>query len=351
MVSLTPGAGAMFGFGALGELLTRRMGYAPDGRRAFTTWAVLAIGRPWLASRIGGRLERLRPIDDPRLHAFALEGLCVVRLALGRWDGALLPMLDECVAKCRRARCVRQEMEARSLAAKLCFYTGRLREAGARFGELLELSAQRTGAAWNAWGPLGLVEVGLCLGEPAKALQTLFEQGSRAMTEVENTDAGYTVRRLGLAARLAWRRDDRAAAREAVLAGVAATQRMAYCGFWAHEGFAGLGDTLLALRRDERAAGAGSTPLELAWSPLDAALRKHVRHFPPGAALLLRLRGERARDDGRRDAASQLERAIEFAERQGFPVEAARAVEARAAIDGASRWQDRAARLWREMDA
>ena len=172
------------------------------------------------------------------------------------------------------------------------------------------------------------------------------------MTEMEDVDAAYTLNRQALAARLAWRRGDVHASREAVLAGCAAAARLRHCGFWAHVGYAGLGDTLLALRRHERERGGAVPPLDQAWAMLRPALAAHVRRFPPARALQARLSGEWARDEGRlAEAESTLLRAITLAERQGMRVELARACEVLAGVRRDQSWKERADRLWRDMRA
>lgn len=117
------------------------------------------------------------------------------------------------------------------------------------------------------------------------------------MIEMEDVDAAYTLRRQALAARLAWRLGDVDVSPEAVLAGCAAAARLRHCGFRAHEGYAGLGDTLLALRRHERERGGAVPPLDQAWSRLQPALAAHVRALTTGVraagALARRVGGRR----------------------------------------------------------
>jgi len=158
--------------------------------------------------------------------------------------------------------------------------------------------------------PIGQAEVGLCLGTPVATLKPLIDRAAHAMTELEMLDAAYTLRRLGLAAQLAWRAGDTASAREAVLAGCAAAARLRYCGFWAHEGFAGLALVAAALRRAERAAGARATSLDAPWLELQAAIARHARRFPPARTLHLLVRSQPAAARGRAALARpQLERA------------------------------------------
>lgn len=303
----------------------------------------------WLLGRTRGR----PPVaEDPLQEAFSVEGECATRIALGDWSGVEEPL--------RRATALfeahgdhRHAMECLSLAAKLCFYQGRLREAFDRFGACTERSLRRPGGAWRAWGPFGQAESALCLGSlPLESLQQLADTASHWLTEMENIDAAYALRRFGLTARLALRTGDLDRAREAVLVGAAAADRARECGFWAHEGFAGLGEALLSLRRHERETGGALPPLDAAWSRLEPALARHARRFPAGAAMRTRLLGQWHFDQGdAADAASQLRLAVTQAERQGLRVELARACEALAAVECDMGWSQRAARLWEAMGA
>jgi hypothetical protein len=276
----------------------------------------------------------------------------VLCLALGQWSG-LPTTLDEVADQWLAVRNLRHEVGLRSLGAKLALYQGRLVDSFDRFAAISELSLRRSGESWSAWGPVGQAEAALELGRlDDAALQRLFERAARVMTEMEDVDAAYTLRRQALAARLAWRRGDVDVSREAVLAGCAAAGRLRHCGFWAHEGYAGLGDTLLALRRHERERGGAVTPLDQAWSLLQPALAAHVRRFPPACTLQARLRGEWARDEGRlAEAESALHRAIMLAERQGIRLELARACEVLASVRCDAASQERAERLWHDMRA
>lgn len=336
----------------LGDLLARRLGRDAEVRALFSSWGLLTFGHPRSAAWMLRRGARAGShTKDPRMASFMRGGLCAMRIALGRWAGTAAD-IDAAADAARALRAGRLEMELRSLGAKLAFYEGRLDEALTRFAELSELSLRRPGEAWRAWGPIGQAETALCLGRLDDAtLQRLLERATRVTTAMEDYDAAYTLRRLGLAARLAWRRGDAESAREAVLAGCAAAARLRHCGFWAHEGYAGLGDTLLALRRHERQAGGALPPLDAAWAGLEPALACHVRRFPAGAALATRLAGERRLDDGEAGSAALLQRAVAQAERQGLRVELARACEALARAPGGGRWGERAGRLWQEMGA
>jgi tetratricopeptide (TPR) repeat protein len=339
---------------AMADATARRLGRYADLRHVSAAWGLLTFGHPTLARLQLRRACRVhRPGEaDLRLDAFTREGLAVLHLGLGQWSG-LPATLDEVADHWLALRNLRHEVGLRSLGAKLALYQGRLVDAFERFAAISELSLRRSGESWSAWGPMGQAEAALYVGQlDNAALQRLFERAARVMTEMEDVDAAYTLRRQALAARLAWRRGDVHASREAVLAGCAAAARLRHCGFWAHEGYAGLGDTLLALRRHERERGGAVPPLDRAWAQLQPALAAHVRRFPPARALQARLRGEWARDEGRlAEAESALLRAIEWAERQGMGVELARACEVVAAVRRDASSQERAERLWRDMRA
>jgi hypothetical protein len=275
----------------------------------------------------------------------------VARFGLGLWDG----LVDEFEALAERVARIAQGgqyIETKALVAKLLLYEGRLAEAWVRFADLSELALRRPGESWRVWGPMGQAEVGLCLGTlPEAELHRLYERAAAAMSAMENTDAAYTLRRLGLAARLAWRRGDLAAAGAAVETGIAAAARM-QAPWWAQEGIAGLGDVLLALWRRERDSGGAPGPLAALWPTYERALRSHVRRFPPGVVTLQRLRGERALLDGKRSQGlARLRRAVEMGERQGLRVELARARDALAAAEPGSDAASRAAALWNELRA
>ena len=339
---------------AMADVLARRLGRYADLRHVSAAWGLLTFGCPSLARLQQRRACRAhRPGEaDSRMDAFTREGQAVLRVALGQWSG-LPARLDEVADHWLAMRNLRHEVGLRSLGAKLALYQGRLLDSFDRFATISELSLRRSGESWSAWGPVGQAEVALYLGQlDNAALQRLFDRAARVMTEMEDVDAAYTLRRQALAARLAWRRGDIHASREAVLAGCAAAARLRHCGFWAHEGYAGLGDTLLALRRHERERGGAVPPLDQAWTLLQPALAAHVRRFPPARTLQARLRGEWARDEGRlAEAESALLRAIVLAERQGMRVELARACEVLAVVRRDTSSQERAERLWRDMRA
>lgn len=345
------------------NLLTTLVAYRGAGRTQQDAVRVMsAYGSLMFAGAGPGRfllhLTRHRqPVaEDPLQQAFCVEGECATRIALGEWAG-----LPERLLQARevfdRHGDHRHWFECLSLPAKLAFYQGRLHEAYAGFAECTEHSLRRPGGVWRAWGPFGQAESALCLGSlPLAELQRLADMGAHWLTEMENVDTAYGLRHLGLAARLALRAGDLDRAREAVLAGAATADRIPDCSFWVHEGLAGLGDSLLALRRLERSRGGVLPPLDAAWEQLEAAVARHVRRFPAGAALLPRLRGERWTDDGQLDRGrATLRSAVKLAEGQGLRVELARACEAlnRAGTDtiANSDWGLRARQLWQDMGA
>jgi DNA-binding SARP family transcriptional activator/tetratricopeptide (TPR) repeat protein len=338
---------------AMADVMARRLGRHAELRHLMASWGLLVFGHTSLARVQQWRTCRShRSAGDPHLDTLTDEGLAVLRMALGKWSG-LAATLSEVADRWLAVRNLRHEVEVRSLCGKLALYEGRLVDAFALFAGISELSLRRSGESWSAWGPIGQAEAALYLEQlDDTVLQRLFERATQVMTEMEDVDAAYTLRRQALAARLAWRRGDVHASRDAVLAGCAAAARLRHCGFWAHEGYAGLGDTLLALRRHERERGGAVPPLDQAWAQLQPALAAHVGRFPPARALQQRLRGEWARDEGRpAEAEAALKRAIALAERQGMRVELTRACEALAGVRGDASLQERAQRLWRDMRA
>jgi DNA-binding SARP family transcriptional activator len=339
---------------AMANVLARRLGRYAELRHAAAAWGLLTFGHPSLARLQQRRARRVHPPReaDAHLDVFTQEGHAALRVALGQWSG-LPETLDEVADQWSARGNLRHEVGLRSLGATLALYQGRLVEAFDRFAVISELSLRRSGESWSAWGPMGQAETALALGHlDTAALERLFERASRVMTEMEDVDAAYTLNRQALAARLAWRRGDVNASREAVLAGCTAAARLRHCGFWAHVGYAGLGDMLLALRRHERERGGALPPLDQAWAELQPALAAHVRRFPPARALQARLSGEWARDEGRlAEAESTLLRAIVLAEHQGMRVELARACEVLAGVRRDVSSQQRAEQLWRDMRA
>ncbi|MCB1996425.1 MAG: hypothetical protein KDG57_11200, partial [Rhodoferax sp.] len=329
-------------------------GGAPErqGVRVMSAYGALTMGQArsaaWLLP------ARRKPAGEPLFDAFAAEGECVTRIALGRWDG-VAERLDALHQRMVALGDHRHAMECHSLLAKLLFYRGDLVRAAERFAASTELSLARPGGAWRAWGPFGQAEVAMCTGGvPASDLRRWVDLGSHWMTELVNVDAAYTLRRHGLMARLAWQAGDVAGSREAVLGGVAAAARITHCGFWAQEGFAGIGQVLLALRQREAQAGGAVTPWDKAWQAYARRLHAHGRSFPAGWAMVWRLCGEAAAVQGRPELARRLlGKALRLAERQGLRVELARCFDAQAVLDADAGhdWAARAQRLRREMTA
>ena len=355
MLLFVPNPQPMVRASALADIVARRGGRRPEREvtRLIQAWGAALFGHPRLARRLASGLARRTPLlDNPRLELSARQGPAALRLALGDWGG-LTADFDEAADGWAAWHAGRHEMECRSLAAKLAFYEGRLDDAWQRFAALTEASMRRPGDAWRAWGPFGQAEVALCQGRlSGAAIEALFRRGEVLLTEMESVDAAYTIRRHGLAARLAWRRGDAAAAREAVLAGCAAAGRLRHCGFWAHEGYAGIGDTLAALRVHEAREGGAPALIDRAWVTLDAALAAHVRRFPPAQALHERLAGMHAAAAGDASAAAaRLQRAVALAEASGMRVELARACDGLSCADTGSDWGKRAGHLWQEMGA
>lgn len=351
LVTLTPQPQRALRYNLLCSTLARRTGLRQN---RYVADLLLAYG---MASMGFGRLARARlqslrsrsSVPDPGLELFAQQGECVTRMVLGDWAGiderlAMLADAFEERAEYRRA------MECLSLAAKLRFYQGHLIAARAGFIATTERGQRHPGGVWRAWGPVGEAEVALCLGDRSdEALAELVAVGAHWLSEMQNMDSAYVFRRFGLIARIALRVGDRDRAREAVLAGAAAAARMRIFGFWAHEGLAGLCDTLLALHRHERTVGGALPPLDAAWCALQSAVRRHARVFAPAAALHARLEGERLLDDGDPGAGAMLMRATTLAERYGMRVELARACDALARHNIDPVWARRAALLWADM--
>jgi hypothetical protein len=124
-------------------------------------------------------------------------------------------------------------------------------------------------------------------------------------------------------------------------------------GWWAHLGYAGLGDTLLALHRHEQLGGGGVLqPFVQAWRLFEPALAQHVRRFPPAAALQWRLLGAHDLALGRAaQGKSHLQKAVEKAEQQGMRLDLASACQALANAEPGGGWMARTQRLLREMGA
>lgn len=338
---------------ALTSVLTLRAGSKSErlAARIGNAYGAALFGFPRIASAASRGLDRRPRIrGDPLLDAFTEHTLCALQLALGHWE-ALLPKIEACAQVFVRHGDYRHEMESLSLAGKLLLYQGHLNAAQARFTRCHERGLQLPAGAYRAFGPFGLAEVGLCLGTiPLAELERLADLGSHWITQMENMDNAYSLRRLGLLVRLAWLAGDAPRARETVMAGVAAAARFERCGFWAHEGYAGIGEGLLQLRRHELEAGGSLPPLDRAWATYRKALEGHVRRFPPASAMRDRLLGQAMLERGHvATSRKHLERAIRCAESRGMRVELARCCDAMAPLQSAANWNDRARSVWAEV--
>jgi hypothetical protein len=336
------------------DLLARRLGRESGLHSMVTAYGAAAAGHPTLARWLCRSADRYRQRfadHDPRAAALFDETHCVLLTGFGDWSG-LIPRIEAAATAFARLRCGRHEMSMRALAAKLALFQGRLLDARRRFFDLDELSLSRPGEAWRAWAPIGLVEVGLWLGAVDDShLQADYNRAASVMTAMENVDAAYTLRRLALAARLAWRRGDAVGAWAAVQAGVLAARRM-QAGWWAHVGYAGLGDTLIALLGHEQRGGGVLQPFLQSWRLFGPALAQHVRRFPPAAALQCRLLGAHDLALGRTaQARSHLLKAVEKAERHGMRLDLVSACQALANAEPGGGWMARTQRLLREMGA
>jgi DNA-binding SARP family transcriptional activator len=336
------------------DLLARRLGRESGLHSMLTAYGAAAAGHPRLARWLCRSADRHRQRvanHDRRATTLIDEAYCVLLTGFGDWSG-LTTRIESTAMAFASLRCSRHEMSMRALAAKLALFQGRLLDARRRFIELDELSLSRPGEAWRAWAPIGLVEVGLLLGTVDELqLQADYDRAASVMTAMENVDAAYTLRRLALAARLAWRRGDAVSAWAAVQTGVVAARRM-QTGWWAHVGYAGLGDTLIALHRHEQRGGGVLQPFVQAWRIFEPALAQHVRRFPPAAALQCRLLGAHAFVLGRpAQAQSHLLKAVEKAEKQGMRLDLVSACQALANAEPGSDWMVRTQRLLRDMGA
>ena len=323
------------------------------GALSMTAYGNMLVGAPRVSRALARFCER-RGVraDDSRLRLGAEEALAARRIADGRWQG-LLPMLDGMAGEWQQLRCPRHELECRSLAAKVAFFQGLLDQSDRRFTGLTARARALGARAGGFWGPLGEVETGLILEtHDIETLRCMLEESRHAMAEIENVDSAYTLRWFGLRARVAWRSGDLDALRESVMAGAAAGARIPFCGFWAHEGFAGVGEGLIQLRRRERDTGGAVAALTDTWLAFRKPLRAHCRRFTPARALWHYLHALDAAESGRMgEAGRELRASVRCAERQGMRVELARSCAMIGALESDAAWAGRATRLWREMGA
>jgi hypothetical protein len=351
-LSFTPEMNRAVRINILSSVLAHRLGRRAEalGMRVMSSYGMGATGAAWLARRLLASTQPRLPLrEDPVSELFVQQGVCAVRLAQGQWSG-IGEQLHAVAEGLEHEGSHRHAMECRSLMAKLLFYQGRLVESARAFEDCTERSLSRPGGTWRAWGPYGLAEVHICMGRATnEEIRRWFELGSYWMTEMLNVDAAYVLRRIGLMARLALREGDLARARETVLGGADVASRIEHCGFWAHEGLAGMGEVLVHLRREQGEFGSPAA-LEQAWAAFHGRLVRHGRCFPAGAAMVHRLQGEWDLACGRPTPARRhLERAARDAERQGMMVELARSCQALAGLEAGALWRERAQRLWGEM--
>ena len=351
-LSFTPGMDRAIRANVLASVMMLRASKAElQATWVMTAYGMLTTGRTRLAHAMLHSLQHRTPVKgDPLLEAFTREGDCVIRVALGRWNG-VAEELHQLHLEMDRLGDHRHAMECHALIAKLRFYQGHLALAAEDFAQSTELALQRPGGSWRAWGLFGQAEVALCRSDsPLPVIERWVALGSHWLTDKQNFDAAYVLRRLGLLARLAWRRGDAELARETVLGAIAVGGRIPHCSFWAHEGFAGIGEVLFLLRAHEKLAGGALRPLDDAWRVLESQLQRHARRFPAGAAMVHRLRGLAAQATGQETIARRcLLRAVTLAEVQGLRVELARSCDALATLDPTEGWAERAGRLWSEM--
>ena len=345
----------LFACGALQWLVATRALGAPERAcaGAGSAYGHLLLGASRLSHLFLRNCERrgLRA-EDERMRLLTAETLLVCKVAQGQWHG-LLPLLDDLTLQWRARRCTRHEMECRSLGAKLAYYQGLLPQAARRFADVT-LHAHKTGPQpGRFWGPMGEAEAGMALGSiPDEDLRRLLERSRHAMAESENIDSAYTLRWFGLRARLASRTGDIDTLRETTMTGAAAASRIVFCGFWAHEGYGGIGEGLIELRRRERESGGNGSSLTETWRSFRKPLRAHCRRFPPAASLWHYLHALDAAERERpAEARRHLREAVRHAERLGLRLELARACRLIGLLERDQAWTDRAANLYRDMGA
>lgn len=349
-LSFLPDPGPVMRAGAWAQAACRATRAPAVMRWIGLAWAGASLGHPAMARWCAARSRwPSHPPMPPRNLALLESGREAMHMITGDWDG-LAARLDALTGTLERLAGGRHEMEVRSLGAKLALYEGRLLEAWNRFGRISELALQRPGESWRAWGPVGQCEAGMYLPDIDDArLQGLLERATQILSEMENFDAAYVLRRHGVAARLAWRRGDIEAAREAVRTGVAAAGRTRQFGFWAHEGLGALGDVLARLRIARYGPDAA---LAAAWAALVPTLEAHRRRFPPAASMCHRVHGAHAVAAGRvEDGRRLLGQAVACAERQGARLDLARALEMLEALRPPTEAEPASVRLWAEMRA
>lgn len=362
---------------ASGQLAAFAGEVAPSARLAVLAWVLgrRARDRDVIAMALGGfayggalmrqgravrwlwrRASRLvSPPDRSPVAAIANETIGACEYAAGQWHRAL-PRLDETAAAMRRFQLPRYEVECRSLAAKILALQGRFDEAQRRFAAFGDAVRGSELTLLRHWSLLGVVETATRTGshDPRELLRLLAE-ARHEMSEIQTIDSAYVIRWLGLQAVVCAMAGDAEGAREAALSGAGVIARDLLPGAWAHEGFGGIVETLIACRDRDRAVGLSGADLEPALAQALRGMARQADRFPPGRARLHYCRAQLAAGDGRaREARRQMLRAAQLADRYGMRYELARACERLAALGPAAdaqSWLRRARSLYEETGA
>ena len=284
--------------------------------------------------------------------AGAHEAIGAYEYAAGHWHRAV-PRLDDAAAAMRRHGQHRYEIECRSLAAKVLALQGRFEEAQRRFEAFGELARESESVFMRHWSLLGIVETGMRTGShPPADLLRLLAEARHDMREMETIDSAYVIRWLGLKASVCRMAGDAEGAREAALAGAGVVARAGSCGVWAHEGFGGIAEALVACRERDRSLGMSGADLEPALRATLEGMRRQVGRFPPGRARLHFCKALLAESEGRRaDALGEFRGAVRFADRYGMRYELARACERQARLENDGAGLQRARALYEETGA
>lgn len=343
---------------ASGQLAAFAGEVAPSGRLAVLAWALArrARERDVIAMALGGfayggtlmrQGRAMRPLwrrasrlvsapDRSPAAAIANETIGACEYVAGHWHRAL-PRLDETAAAMRRFQLPRYEVECRSLAAKILALQGRFDEAQRRFVAFGEAVRGSELTFLRHWSLLGVVETAMRTGshDPGELLRLLAE-ARHEMGEIQTIDSAYVIRWLGLQAAVCAMAGEVEGAREAALSGAGVIAREFLSGAWAHEGFGGIVETLIACRARDRAIGLSGADLEPALEQSLRGMARQAGRFPPGRARLHFCRGLLASGDGRPDAARRhMHSAARLADRFGMRYELARACEQLASLEPA----------------
>lgn len=350
---------------------------APSGRLAVLAWALarrardrdatatalagLAYGTTLMRHGRTARLlwqrasRRVSPPDQSPTAAIANQTIGACEYVAGEWHRAL-PRLDETADAMRRFQLPRHEVECRSLAAKILALQGRFDEAQRRFVAFGETVRRSELTFLRHWSLVGVVETAVRTGshDPGELLQLLAE-ARHEMSEMQTIDSAYVIRWLGLQAVVCTMAGDAEGAREAALSGAGVIARGFLPGAWAHEGFGGIVETLIACRDRDRAIGLSGADLAPALTQALRGMAWQAGRFPPGRARLHFCRALLAAGDGRaREARRRMLRAATLADRYGMRHELARACERLAALGpagDAQSWLRRARSLYEETGA